>query len=77
VKTGPDFEKARHTASDHGTPLRRFGDAVEDLEERALAGAVAANDAEDLALLDVEADVLGRPDVQIRSAKSFSIFRNR
>jgi len=33
------------------------GDAGEDLEQSALAGAVAADDVEDLALLDLEADI--------------------
>ena len=34
--------------------LGRLGDAREDLQERALAGAVAADDAEHLALPDLE-----------------------
>ena len=41
------------------------GDAGEDLEQGALAGAVAADDAEDLALLDLEGDVLEGPDVSV------------
>ena len=38
------------------------GDAREDLEEGALAGAVAADDAEDLALANLEADVAQGPE---------------
>jgi hypothetical protein len=61
VKAGPDFEKARNTASEHDAPRRRLGDAAEDLEERALARAVAADDAEHLAPLDLKAHILSRP----------------
>ena len=38
-----------------------LGDAAEDFEQRAFARAVAADDADDVAPLDVEADVLERP----------------
>ena len=41
----------------------RLGDAAEDLQQRALARAVAADDADDLALLDLEGDVLQRPEL--------------
>ena len=44
-------------------PAGRLGDAAQDLEQRALAGAVAADDAEHLALLDLEADILQRPEL--------------
>ena len=43
-------------------PRGRLGDAAQDLEQRALAGAVAADDADDLALLHLEAHILQRPD---------------
>ena len=41
-----------------GSVMRR-----EDLEQRALAGAVAADDADHLAALDLEGDVLERPEL--------------
>ena len=45
-----------------GPAAGRLGDAGEDLEQRALAGAVAADDADDLAALDLEGDVAQGPD---------------
>ena len=40
----------------------RLGDAAEDLQQRAFAGAVAPDDAENFALFDLEAHVLQRPE---------------
>ena len=57
---------------------RRLGDARQDLEQRALAGAVAADDADDLALLDLERHVLQRPEASgpagrgVRAARASS-----
>ena len=62
VKAGADLEQAGDAAAQHDPPLGRLGDAAQDLEQRALAGAVAADDAQDLALLDLEADILERPE---------------
>ena len=42
-------------------PLGRLGDPAEDLQERRLAGAVAADDADHLARLDLEGDVPRAP----------------
>ena len=51
----------RDDAAPHGDAARRrMQDAREDLEERALAGAVAADDAEHLARRDVEAHIVER-----------------
>ena len=61
VKAGADLEQAADAAAQPHPALGRLGDAAEDLEQRALAGAVAADDADDLALLDFEAHVLQRP----------------
>ena len=44
-------------------PRGRLGDPGEDLEQRALARAVRPDDADDLAALDLERDILERPDV--------------
>ena len=62
MKTGADLEQARDAAAQHDAALRRLGDAAEDLEQRALAGTVAADDADDLAPLDLEAHILERPE---------------
>src|ERR1700680_5043678 len=63
MKAGPDFEQAGDAATEHPPPLGRFGDAAEDLQERALARAIATDDADDLALLDSEDDILERPEL--------------
>ena len=64
VKAGADLEQAGDAAADQrrgprvGSVMR-----LEDLQQRALAGAVAADDAEHLAALDLEADILERPEL--------------
>ena len=62
MKPGPDLEKARDTSPEQGTSPRRLRDAAEDFQKRALAGAVSADDAEHLALLDLEAHIPQRPE---------------
>src|ERR1700756_2476882 len=62
MKSGANLEQAGHTASKRHPPSRWFGDAAEDLEQRAFARAVATDDAQDFALLDLEADILERPE---------------
>ena len=62
MKPGADFEQARDAAAQCDPARSRLGDAREDLEQGRFAGAVAADDAEDLALLDLEADILERPE---------------
>ena len=48
-----------------GPAGRRLGDAGEDLQQRRLPRAVAADDADDLAALDLEGDVAQRPEIGI------------
>jgi hypothetical protein len=62
MKSGANLEQAGHTASKCHPPSRRFGDAAQDLEQRAFARAVAADNSQDLALLDLETDILERPE---------------
>ena len=62
VEAGADLEQRREAPPDVGVALGRVGDPREDLEQRALAGAVPADDAEHLAVLEVERDVAKRPD---------------
>jgi hypothetical protein len=49
-------------ASKYHPPSRRFGDAAQDLEQCAFARALAADNSQDLALLDLETDILERPE---------------
>ncbi len=63
MEAGADLQERRHAAADADFSAGRLGDAAQDLEQRALAGAVAADDADDLARLDREGDVLERPEL--------------
>jgi hypothetical protein len=62
VESGADLEQGPDAAVKLDAPFGRLGDAGENLEERGLAGAVAADHADDLARRDLERDVLERPD---------------
>ncbi len=62
MKTGSDFEKARDTTLDRNAPGARLGDARENFQQGRLACTVAADDAENLATLDVKAHILERPE---------------
>ena len=66
VKAGPDLEQAADPSSEFGPARRRLGDPAEDLQERRLAGPVAADDPDDLSRLDLERDVLERPEISAR-----------
>src|SRR4029453_14785280 len=66
AEAGSDLEQAAHSAANDGLPLRRRRDAREDLQQRGLARAVLADDAEHFALLDRERDVLQSPDLPPR-----------
>ena len=60
-KPVPTSSRRRRGRAIDARPVGRLGDPREDLEQRALAGAVAADDADALAVLDVEVDVAGAP----------------
>ena len=62
VKAGAHLQQAADAPPHLHQPLGGGGDLREDLEEGALAGAVAPDDAQHLALLDLEADVFEGPD---------------
>ena len=61
MKAGADLQQAAHPAADHCPAMRRLGDAAEDFQQRALAGAVATDDADDFSLGDLERNVSQRP----------------
>src|SRR5262249_32495603 len=62
VEAGADFQQAADAARDLDLALGRLGDAGEDLEQRALAGAVAADDTDHFATVHLEAYVLQGPE---------------
>ena len=64
MKAGADFEQAADAAAQLDTPAGRLGDAAEDFQQRRFAGAVAADDADDLAGLYFE--------ITSRSAQKFA-----
>ena len=61
MKSRADFEEARNTALYFHPTLARLGDAGEDLEEGALAGAVASNDSDYLSPGNFKIDILEGP----------------
>src|ERR1700730_10243998 len=58
MKSRADLEQARDASLDPHSAFARLGDARYNLQERRLAGAIAADDAYDGAALDLETDVL-------------------
>ena len=62
MEAGPHFEQAADAAADLDAALGGVGDLGEDLEQGALARAVAANDANDFAGRDIERNILESPD---------------
>src|ERR1017187_1022495 len=54
MKTRADLQQAAHAALEAHAPERRLGDAREDLEQRAFARAVTADNADHFALADFE-----------------------
>ena len=62
MKAGADFEKAADASVKLDLARGRVGDLREDLQEGAFAGAVAADDADDFAFLNVEGDVAQSPE---------------
>ena len=63
VKARAHLEQARHAAADLDAPGARLGNPREDLQQRRLAGAIAPDDADHLATLDLEVDILERPEL--------------
>ncbi len=62
MKSRANFEKGANPSAHADSSRRRFGDTGENLEQGAFASAVAPDNAEDSAFLQIEGDVLQRPD---------------
>ena len=62
MEAGSDLEQAADAAADPHPAGAGLGDPAQDLEQRALPRAVAPDDADRLAGLDVEVDVFERPE---------------
>ena len=63
VEAGAHLQQAADPTMDLSLPLCRLGDPRKDFEQRALPCTVAADDADDFAVLDFEGDVLESPNV--------------
>ena len=63
MEAGAHLQQAGDAARAVHAAAGRLGDAREDLEQGALPRAVAADDADHLAALHLEGDVLERPEV--------------
>src|SRR5579862_8188747 len=62
VEPGADFQQAPDAAIQVDLAGRRLGNAAEDLQQRALSRAVAADNPDHLSLFDVKAHILERPE---------------
>src|SRR5688572_17899999 len=70
VEAGADLEQRPDAPGDVDPARGRRGDAREHLQQRALAGAVVADDAERLASRDLEVDVAQGPELLARRASA-------
>src|SRR5438093_12500870 len=62
MKPGAHLEQARNSSADSDAAFGGFRDTAEDFEESGFAAAVAADDADDLALTDFKIDIPKGPD---------------
>ena len=65
MEAGAHLQQRAHPPVDLGFALGRLGDPGQDLQQRALAGPVAADHAQHLAIMNIEIDVLQRPETVI------------
>ena len=68
VEAGSDLEQRRDAAVDRDAARVGLDDAREQLEQRRLAGAVAADDADGLAVRDLERDAVERRELVVDAA---------
>ena len=63
MKTRADFQERAYTAVGTDSAGRRAGDTAQQFKKCRFAGTVLTDDADDIALLDLEVDIAERPDV--------------
>ena len=68
MEAGPDLEQRRDAAVDRDRCRVGLDDAGEQLEQRRLARAVAADDADGLAVRDLERDAVERRELVVDAA---------
>jgi hypothetical protein len=64
MKTGADFQAASRRDRESVRVRASASDARQNFQQRALAGAVQADDADNFTAVDFERDILQRPDVR-------------
>src|ERR1017187_42116 len=67
MKAGADFQERADTSINPGQAICRIGDSRQQFQQRALAGAVAPDESNNLTALDIEGNVPQRPELIIRS----------
>ena len=63
MKTRTDLQEAGDASAGADSAHGRTSNLAEEFQQGGLAGAVLADDADDVALLDLEVDIAERPDV--------------
>src|SRR3954468_23817340 len=66
MEAGANLEQRSDATTNGGTSARRIRDARHQLEQGRLARAVSTDQPNDLALVDLERDVLQRPEFTLR-----------
>src|SRR5262249_20687311 len=66
MKPGADFEESANATVDVDSAGGRFGDAVQDFQQGALARTVASNDAKHFTSVDVERYIFQSPECFVR-----------
>src|SRR5215471_11455927 len=64
MEARPDLDQRRRPPIDRDLPGRRRRDARQQLQDRALAGTIVANNPQSLAALDLEAHLSHRPELR-------------
>src|SRR5271168_108666 len=73
MKTGAYCQQAADAAMNFGESGGGPGDAREQLQQRGLAGAVAADQSNDFTLFYVEGDFAQRPEIILGSASAIAL----
>src|SRR4051794_21609582 len=65
MEAGTYLQEATHATTQLYSARSRFGDAAEHFQEGGFAGAVAPNDANDFARLNLQRYILERPEIPV------------
>jgi hypothetical protein len=68
MKSGSNFEQASYSAFDPDAPFGWFGNAAQNLQERAFSCAISPDNPDDLASLDLKRNVSQSPKLLLGHA---------